>query len=62
MTAPTRLWLFGIASIAFSIYIGVEIDYRHWTWIVFLILVPSGVAAVLILLARRKTRRSDGRD
>lgn len=58
MTIQTRLRLIGLALIAFSIYIGLEIDYRHWTWIVFLILLPAALAALLIL-TRGKGRKPD---
>jgi TIR domain len=47
-------WLGGLVVMAFSIYIGVEIDFRHWSWIVFLILLPASVLAFLALPLRRK--------
>jgi hypothetical protein len=43
------------AAILASIYVGLEIDYRHWSWIVFLILVPLALAAAMIFLHVRKT-------
>ena len=57
-----RLWLSGFVPIAASIYIGLEIDRRHWTWVVFLIVVPAAVLSVLIALTRRKLSRSDDAD
>ena len=53
-----RLRLIGLALTAFSIYVGLEIDYRHWTWIVFLILLPAALVALLIL-TRGKARPPD---
>ncbi len=46
---------------AISIYIGIEIDYRHWSWVVFLILVPAAVLARLVLPLRR-ARAGGSRD
>lgn len=47
-----------VAVIALSIYIGVEIDYRHWSWVLFLVLVPAGTVALRLWHARKKTRAS----
>jgi hypothetical protein len=33
----------------------VEIDYRHWTWFIFLVLVPAAVVAVLVWRMRAKS-------
>ncbi len=48
-------WLAGLVLSFISIYIGMEIDYRHWTWFVFLVLVPAAVVAVLVLRMRTKS-------
>jgi hypothetical protein len=58
MSFPARLWTIGLAGIAFSIYIGLEIDYRHWTWIVFLVIIPAVIGVVLIVTARSRARAS----
>jgi hypothetical protein len=41
--------------IGFSVYVGLEIDYRHWTWIVFLVVIPAAGAIALALRARSAT-------
>ena len=46
-----------IALIVFSIYIGIQIDYRHWTWVIFLIFLPVVLATVLTLHVRRNARQ-----
>jgi TIR domain len=48
-------WLASLVLCFISIYIGMEIDYRHWTWFVFLVLVPAAVVAVLVLRMRTKS-------
>ena len=58
MAIGNRLRLIGVAIIAFSIYIGLEIDYRHWTWLVFLIFLPAALVALLVL-TRDKPPSSD---
>lgn len=42
-------WLGALTLLAASTYIGIEINYRHVSWIVFLILVPAAVLAFLAL-------------
>jgi len=56
-------WLGGLAVLGASMYIGIEIDYRHWSWILFLILVPVAVLAFLALpfLRERFGRSMDAR-
>ena len=46
-----------LALIALSVYIGVQIDYRHWTWIVFLVVLPATLAVLLMLHVRRGARQ-----
>ena len=36
-----------------SIYVGLEIDYRHWTWVVFLVILPLALAVILALSFRK---------
>jgi hypothetical protein len=42
-------WLGGLTVLAASMYIGIQIDYRHWSWGLFLIVVPVAVLAFLAL-------------
>lgn len=49
-----------VAMIAFSIYLGIQIDYRHWTWIIFLILLPVALATLLAIQMRRSARQQRG--
>lgn len=49
-----------VAMIAFSIYLGIQIDYRHWTWIIFLILLPVALATLLAIQVRRSARQQRG--
>jgi hypothetical protein len=42
-------WLGGLTMIAASMWIGIEIRYRLWWWIPFLIVVPVAVLAFLPL-------------
>jgi hypothetical protein len=46
--------------IVFSIYLGIQIDYRHWTWIIFLILLPVALATLLAIQMRRSARQQRG--
>jgi hypothetical protein len=57
-------WLGALTLLAASVYIGVEIGYRHLSWIVFLILVPAAVLAFLALpyVRARVGRSRDARD
>jgi MFS family permease len=49
-----------VAMIVFSIYLGIQIDYRHWTWIIFLILLPVALATLLAIQVRRSARQQRG--
>jgi hypothetical protein len=58
-------WLGGLTVIAASMYIGIQIDYRHWSWGLFLIVVPVAVLAFLALpyvRARVGWSRAAGRE
>ena len=55
---PWPLAAAGLMLIAASVYIGLEIDYRHWTWIVFLVLVPLVVASLFAVRMRRAVWRA----
>lgn len=54
MKISGRLRLISLALLAASVYIGVEIDFRHWTWIVFLVLVPTVIVGALLVTRDRK--------
>ncbi|MEJ2153588.1 MAG: TIR domain-containing protein [Gemmatimonadota bacterium] len=41
-------WVVGLATTVASIYVGVQIDYRHWSWIVFLVVLPATALAFLM--------------
>lgn len=53
MTISNRLRLICIGLIGCSVYVGLEIDYRHWTWVAFLLLVPAALVTVLVLTRDR---------
>ena len=55
MATANRFRLIAVGLAVFSIYIGIEIDYRHPTWVLFLILIPTTLG-ILLILTRRKGR------
>ena len=48
-------WVSRLAVVLASIYIGIEIDYRHWSWVLFLVVVP-GVALAPSVVAWQQAR------
>lgn len=59
MTIRNRLRLVGVGLIAFSVYIGLEIDFRHWAGWVFLILLPAVLVGVLVSTREKPPKESD---
>jgi len=57
-----RVSLQGILVVAmvFSIYLGIQIDYRHWTWVIFLIVVPVALATLLATIQVRRNAKQRG--
>jgi hypothetical protein len=47
MTA-NRLRVIGVALLVLSLYVGEEIGRRHWTWVLFLLVIPAALAFVLV--------------
>jgi uncharacterized protein (DUF983 family) len=56
MSLRARLTIVGLAVIVFSVYIGLEIDYRHWSWLIFLVVLPVGLMALIVSLNMKQAR------
>lgn len=54
MPLRARLSVIGLAVIAFSVYVGLEIDYRHWSWVIFLLVLPIALVALLVWFNMRQ--------
>ena len=50
------VYLLLLALTAISVYIGLEIDFRHWSWFVFLVFLPL---FFLVLMLRHYRRRKE---